>query len=130
MRSSKLLVLAAAFAMGACATASGGSGGSGASGSGDDTKITAEQVMQANVPTAYEAVDRLHRAWFLDQVMTPNDSATIYLSTNEKLGDGTPSSLRQIPAEDVQLIEYMKGTDAVMRFGQDAKGGAIIVTRK
>ena len=128
MRSSKLLLLATSIALVACATASQGSGAS--SGSSDETTITADQIMQANVPTAFEAVDRLHRAWFLDQALTPNDSATIYLSTNEKLGDGKPESLKQIPSDDVKLIEYLKGTDATMRFGQDAKGGAIIVTRK
>ena len=128
MRSSKLLLLATSFTLAACASASQGSDGS--SSSADETTITADQIMQANVPTAFEAVDRLHRPWFLDQVLTPNDSATIYLSTNEKFGDGKPGSLRQLPAEDVSLIQYIKGTDAVMRFGQDAKGGAIVVTRK
>jgi hypothetical protein len=130
MRSSKLLLLATSFALAACASASQGSGASSGSASADENSITSDQITQANVPTAFEAVDRLHRAWFLDQALTPNDSATVYLSTNEKLGDGTPSSLRQIPADDVKLIEYLKGTDATMRFGQDAKGGAIIVTRK
>jgi hypothetical protein len=28
------------------------------------------------------------------------------------------------------LIEYLKSSDAVIRFGEKAKGGAIIVTRK
>jgi hypothetical protein len=128
MRSSKLMLLATSFALVACATASQGSDAS--SGSADDNKITAEQITQADVPTAYEAVDRLHRRWFLDVARTPNDSAKVYLNTNEKWGDGTASSLRQLPAESVALIEYMNGIDAVVRFGQDAKGGAIIVTRK
>lgn len=123
MRSSKLLFLAASFTLAACASAPQGSGSS------TDTKITADQIMQANVPTAYEAIDRLHRQWFQDPTL-PQDTVVVYLSTNEKLGNGGKEDLRQVPAEDVQLIEYLQGSSAVMRFGQEAKGGAIIVTRK
>lgn len=91
--------------------------------------ITADQIAAANVPTAYEAVDRLHRDWWQD-LNHPQNPVIVYQDNNQKLGDGTPQALRQIPADDVKSIEYLSSNDAVMRFGQDAIGGAIILTRK
>ena len=122
MRSSKLLLLATSFALTACASAPQGS-------DGVSNKITAVQIATADVPTAYEAVDRLHRSWFRDP-LHPDASVKVYLSTNQLLGDGSKEALRDVPASDVVLLEYMKGDDAIVRFGQDALGGVIIVTRK
>jgi len=118
MRPSKLFLLATAlFSVSACASMGSSSTG---------TRITSEQIAKANVPTAYDAVDRLHRAWFHD--LTADAAPAVYLN-NQKL-DGGVEGLRQIPAQEVLQIDYMKGTDAMMKYGQDAKGGAIIVTRK
>lgn len=138
MRSSKLLLLAASIALTATACASSGSGSSSSGGTtasdssasgGSATMITADQITAANVPTAYEAVDRLHRDWWQD-LNHPQNAVVVYQDNNQKLGDGTKEALRQIPADDVKSIEYLSSNDAVMRFGQDALGGAIILTRK
>jgi hypothetical protein len=123
MRSAKLFMFAAAFAATACASTGGGSKGAIDS---NATRITSEQITKANVPTAYDAVDRLHRRWFRD--ITTDAAPAVYLN-NQKV-DGGIEGLRQIPAGEVLQIDYMKSTDAMMKYGQDAKGGAIIVTRK
>jgi hypothetical protein len=123
MRFPKLLLASLAFAVAACAsTPKGGSSSDSAS-----NTLTSVEIEKANVPTAYEAVDRLRRKWFRD--MTGQGDVVVYMN-NQKLGDGTKEQLRQIPAQDIASLEYLKGSDAVMRFGQDAKGGAIIVNRK
>ena len=122
MRFSKLLFASLSFfALTACASTPK----TGAENAGATTTLSAEEITKANVPTAYEAVDRLRRRWFKD--MTGEGEVTIYMN-NQKQGD--KEYLRQIPAQDIASLQYLKGSDAVMRFGQDAKGGAIIINRK
>jgi hypothetical protein len=96
-------------------------------GAASSNTITAEQIAQTSAPTAYQVVDRLHRTWFRD--LTGTGGVQVYLSTNQKL-DGGREALRQIPAQEVALLEYLKSADAVARFGAEASGGAIIVTRR
>ena len=123
MRFPKILLAALTFAVAACATTPQGP-------SESDTAyytLTSVEIEKANVPTAYEAVDRLRRKWFRD--MTGQGDVVVYMN-NQKLNTGGKEELRQIPAQDIASLEYLKGSDAVMRFGQDAKGGAIIVNRK
>ena len=120
----KLTLIAASFAIAACASTPKAEG---SSTTASATQITADEIAAANVPTAYEAVDRLHRSWFRDLSNPDLGEAVVYLN-NEKLGG--KEKLRDFPAWDVAMIEYLKPADALLRFGQDAKGGAIIVTRK
>jgi len=120
MRFGKLTLLAASCAMMACASAS-------KSGSNSNI-ITAAEISAANVPTAYDAVDRLHRSWFHDLSSGSSGDVAVYMD-NQKLEKGK-EALRDIPAQDVASLQYLKATDAVMRFGHDASGGAIIVVRK
>ena len=127
MRFSKLFLVASTFAAMACASTPKTGGSDSSSGGGSSNMITADQIAAANVPTAYDAVDRLHRSWWRD--LTAQGDVVIYMN-NQKLGDGTKEQLRQIPASEVESLEYLRGTDATMKFGQDAQGGAIIVTRK
>jgi hypothetical protein len=120
MRFTKLLLASLSFfAITACASTPKGSS------DGPANILTAEEISKANVPTAYEAVDRLRRRWFRD--MTGEGEVTVYMN-NQKQGD--KEYLRQIPAQDVASLEYLKGSDAIMRFGQEARGGAIIINRK
>lgn len=123
MRFPKLLLASLTFAIAACASTPQGPSDSDAA----YYTLTSVEIQKANVPTAYEAVDRLRRKWFRD--MTGQGDVVVYMN-NQKLNDGTKEQLRQIPAQDIASLEYLKGSDAVMRFGQDAKGGAIIVNRK
>lgn len=118
-----LTLLAIPFFALACATASGGG-----SGSDDSAKnvLTAEQIEAARVPTAYDAVDRLRRVWFRDRAT--GAAVSVYMD-NQRLQNGA-EALRDIRAEEVAELQYLNGTDAVLRWGADARGGAIIVVRK
>jgi hypothetical protein len=73
-------------------------------------------------------IDRLHRPWFQDRSAGASGEVFVYVD-NRAIDDGK-DALRQIPAREIALIEYLKSSDAVIRFGETAKGGAIIVTRK
>lgn len=97
----------------------------GAAAKTDDNVLSAVEIAQANVPTAYEAVDRRRRRWFRD--LTGEGEVSVYMNNQRQ---GGKEYLREIPAQDIAFLEYLKGTDAVMRFGQEARGGAIIITRK
>lgn len=110
--------------LGCAAAATQGAGSS----SGTPTQLTAPDIEKANVATAYDAVDRLARRWFRDLSSNAAGEVTVYLDTNQRLGDR--NALREIPARDVALLRYLKSADAVGRFGQEASGGAIIVTRR
>lgn len=92
------------------------------------TEISAEDIQKSGVATAYDAVDRLARRWFRDLSSGASGEVQVYLHTNQKLGG--PSSLQAIPAADVVRLSYLKSSDAIGRFGQEASGGAIVVTRR
>jgi hypothetical protein len=131
-----LITTIASLALTACASASQSpASGSSNSATGAATatptsanRITADEVANAGVATAYDAVDRLHRNWFRDYTSGGTGEVVVYMN-NQKV-EGGKEALRQIPAGDVALLEYLKSADAVMRFGPDAKFGAIILTRK
>lgn len=126
MRLPKILFTALSFiavlAIAACASTPKEGGDNG---KGDDNILSAAEIEQANVPTAYEAVDRRRRRWFRD--LTGEGEVTVYMNNQKQ---GSKEYLREIPAQDIAYLEYLKGTDAVMRFGQEARGGAIIIHRK
>lgn len=102
--------------------------GTGGTSSAVPTQITAAEIEAANVATAYDAVDRLARRWFRDLSGNASGSVSVYLDTNQRLGGA--SALRDISARDVALLRYLRSEDAVARFGSEASGGAIIVTRR
>jgi hypothetical protein len=95
--------------------------------SGDsEGPITAEAISAANLPDAYTLVDRLRRTWFRSDPATGAE-VSVYMD-EQKLGEA--STLRDIPAVQVAELRFLPSTAAVQRFGQDARGGAIVVVRK
>jgi hypothetical protein len=68
------------------------------------------------------------RRWFRDLSSDSAGEGTAYLDTNQKFGGR--NALRDIPARDVAVLHYLKSPDAVGRFGREASGGAITVTRR
>lgn len=117
------LVVAVFLASLACAAAT-----TQGSSSATPNQLTYTDIQQANVATAYDAVDRLARRWFRDLSSNATGEVTVYLDTNQRLGG--KEALRDIPARDVALLRYLKSADAISRFGQEPTGGAIIVTRR
>jgi hypothetical protein len=136
MHSRILVITIVPFALAACASAPQGTASPGSTSPSTSTtstaananRITADQIASLGVATAYDAVDRLHRNWFRNYSSGSSGDVVVYLANQKQ--DGGKEALRQFPAGDVALLEYLNSTDAVMRFGTDASGGAIIVTRK
>ncbi len=122
-RTSSLL---ASFAVLLIACATGGMSTTGSASSASNSRLTSEEIVAANLPTAYDLVERLRRPWLRRDAATGQD-VTVYMD-NQKLGG--VEKLRDIPSVDVAEMEYMPSDKAIMRWGQDAKGGAIVVTRK
>lgn len=91
----------------------------------DRNRLTAEQVAETELPTVYDVVDRLRRRWFKDPLS--GKGASVY-QDGRRLGD--KAALREIPAQEVELLEYIDGQTAILRWGQEAEGGAIVVTLK
>lgn len=98
--------------------------------SANANRITAEQIAQADAPTAYDVIDRLQRTWWRDLSAGASGSLVVYWSNNQRIDDGSRDVLRQILSKDVVLLERFKSADAIARFGLEAKGGAIVVTRR
>lgn len=126
MRSNKLVILALSLTLAACASASQ-TGSAGAS-APSANRITADEIAKADVATAYDAIYSLHRPWFRD--MSAGASGEVFVYVDNRVLDGGKEGLRQIPAGQVAVIDYLKAADAVPRFGPRAGGGAIIITRK
>ena len=124
MSISHLARTAALIVATACASAGGTTGGTARNAS----EITAAQIAEAKVTTAYDAVDRLARRWFRDMSTGASGTVAVYLDPNQLLGG--PETLRDIPAGDVVRIRYLNSADATPRYGAAASGGAIIVTRR
>lgn len=105
----------------ACASAPGGGS---ASTSGP---ITAEEIASANVPNAYEAVSRLRNAWFRDRsgggAVTP--APLVFVGETRQING--VSDLRNFRAQEIAEIRFVRGAEAVNRWGMDGRGGAIFV---
>lgn len=96
------------------------------SSSNSKSPITAKEIGAAKLPNAYTLVDRLRRSWFRSDPAT-GAAVAVYMD-QQKLG-GT-SVLRDIPSVQVAELRFLPSADAIQHFGQDAKGGAIVVVRK
>lgn len=129
MRTKQIAGFALAMSVAACASASqAGTTGASASATASPNRITAAEIAKADVATAYDAVYELHRPWFKD--MSAGASGEVFVYVDNRALDEGKNALRQIPAQQVAVIEYLRASDAVLRFGPRASGGAIIVTRK
>ena len=106
-----------------CATA--GTGGSTAANPGNPRLAQAE-VEAANLPTAYDLVDRLRRPWLRRDAVTGAE-VTVYMD-NQNLGGA--QKLREIPSVDVGELTYLPHDEAVRRWGADIPGSVIVVTRR
>jgi hypothetical protein len=93
---------------------------------GDQSKLSLDEITAANLPTAYDLVDRLRRAWLRKDLMTGGEVA-IYMD-NQMIGG--PDKLRDIVSPDVAAMEYVPNADAVRRWGSDVKGSVIVITRR
>lgn len=113
------------------ACASSGSSGTRSAGRDRDT-LTAEEIAEANVGTAYEAVRQL-RPEFLRTRGTmsmrdaTNEYAVVYING---IRMGGPEQLNNVRAGDVSVIRYINASDATTRWGTGHAGGVIEVVVK
>lgn len=82
--------------------------------------------------SVYDVIEQ-HRGFWLrrrgrSSIRNPNP-IKVYLDGGGS-SYGTVSVLREIPAEEVESIEYYNATEAQTRFGLDNSSGAIVVNTK
>lgn len=90
---------------------------------GSKEMLTGAEIKAANVSNAYEAVRRLRPNFLFGRTKRP----IIYL---DNLKYGEVSSLNNIDANSVELIEFLSPLDATTRYGTGHSSGAIVVTTK
>jgi hypothetical protein len=90
---------------------------------GDQSQLTSAEITAANLPTAYDLVDRLRRPWLRRDPMTGGEVA-VY-QDNQNIGDA--GKLRDIPATTISAMQWLSNTDAVRRYGNDVKGSVIVI---
>lgn len=135
MRLSSLRTLLFGLALAGCA--SGGAAGSTAGGSGhqDPNLITSAELVKANAPTVYAAIQQL-RPQMLRQrfgtstssINSPQDYAIkVYL-------DGQPlggvDEMKTIAASTIKEVQFLTADQAQQRFGSGNPGGVIILTSR
>lgn len=108
------------------AGSSSGATASAAKSSSDQSRLTSEEITAANLPTAYDLVDRLRRPWLRRDAATGKD-VVIYM---DQQNIGGAAKLRDIPSVDVAELEYLPYEDAVRRWGSQVEGSVIVVTRR
>jgi hypothetical protein len=113
-------VLVAAFAAGSRPSAAQ----SPAPASADQSRLTTADIAAANLPTAYDLVDRLRRPWLRRDAVTGAEVA-VY-QDNQNIGGA--EKLRDIPAATISGLQLLSNADAVHRYGNDVKGSVIVVT--
>jgi hypothetical protein len=118
-----LSVLALPALLAACATTGAGGASSAAS---DSPRLTQEEIVAADLPTAYDLVDRLRRPWLRRDAVTGGD-VEVYMD-NRKVGGA--AALREIPSVDGGALEYLPNDEAIRRWGSQVSGSVIVVTRR
>jgi hypothetical protein len=112
-------------ASGGATTAQSTTTSSATSGS-NSSRLSLDEVTAADLPTAYELVDRLRRPWLRLDAITRGE-VVVYMD-NQRVGGA--EKLREIPAVDVAEMVYMPNDQAIQRWGSDVKGSVIVVTRR
>lgn len=113
------LAAAAVLALG-CASAGGGTGST----RGSRDVLTQEQLADASVSTAFEAVQRLRSSW-----LRPRGAGTLWVYV-DGVRAGNVDHLRTMSTSGIIEIRYVSATDATMRWGTGHTAGAIeVITR-
>lgn len=122
LRSIFMLLLSSTLLVG-CASAGAGSASATTS---DAAALTQAEIAAADVPTAYDLVDRLRRPW-LRRDAASGAEVTVYMD-NRFIGG--VQALRDIPAAEVGAMTLVRRDDAVRRWGSEVRGNVIVITRR
>ena len=123
MRRSIVSLLCLPVLLMACATTGAAPSTSGASNS---TRISQEELIAADLPTAYDLVDRLRRPWLRRDALTGAEVA-VYMD-NQHIGGA--QRLREIRAADIAELQYLSHDEATRRWGNQVTGSVILITRR
>ncbi len=88
--------------------------------------ITAEELSELSVASAYEAVQRLRPAWLQSRGRAP---LPVVFRNNSRWG-GDPSSLQSIRIDSVREMRFLSASDATTRYGSGFTGGVILVVTR
>jgi hypothetical protein len=88
--------------------------------------ITTDEISAANLPTAYDLVDRLRHAWLRPDAVT--GGAVLVYADNQNIG--AAEKLRDIPSTTISELQFLSNRDAVARWGATIQGSVIVVTRR
>ena len=102
------------------------SGTKGTTTEADQSRITGDEVTAANLPTAYDLVDRLRRPWLRRDAMTGAD-VVVYM---DEQNIGGADKLREIPSVTVGEMRYLPNGEAIRRWGSAIMGSVIVITRR
>ena len=92
----------------------------------DQSRVTGDEVTAANLPTAYDLVDRLRRPWLRRDAMTGAD-VVVYM---DEQNIGGADKLREIPSVTVGEMRYLPNGEAIRRWGSAIMGSVIVITRR
>ncbi|HXE57396.1 MAG TPA: hypothetical protein VNK43_05305, partial [Gemmatimonadales bacterium] len=92
----------------------------------DRSRLTRAEIEEADLPTAYELVERLRRPWLRRDALTGGE-VVVYMDDHAL---GGADALREIPAVEVAEMEYLPHDQAVLRWGGDLPGAVIVVRRR
>ncbi len=121
MRRSRFLSLLAVGILGSACASSGQPGQSRTRRSRN--LITADELSELSVSSAYEAVRRLRPAWLQARGRSP---LPVVYRNNSRWG-GDPSSLESIRIDSVSEMRFLSASDATTRYGTGFTGGVILV---
>lgn len=126
MRQSILILFVISLIGSACATTGGQRTG------GNSNRITAEEIdkVEQRYDTAYQIVQNLRPLWLRKRgrssVSNPGEIA-VYVDGARY---GTPRSLRDISAIEVESMRFLSPSEATNRFGTGHSHGAILVATR
>ncbi len=120
-RNRLMSVLAIAVLAGACAS----SGQPGSSPRRNRNLITADELAELNVTSAFEAVRQLRPAW-----LTRRGGSAPIIYLNSTRWSGTPEGLESIQLQSISEMRFLSASDATTRFGTGFQGGVIMVTTR
>jgi hypothetical protein len=92
--------------------------------------ITAEEIRETNATNAFEAVSRLRANWLRKRGVASMNREGSILVYRDGMRFGTPESLRQLNANEIESITFLDGLQATQRFGLDHGNGAILVASR
>jgi hypothetical protein len=119
-RVQRMMAAALVMALAAC-----GPSGSSAPGRGNARLLTEDELSQASVNNAFDAVQRLRPAWLMARYQGGTRGyPTIYVGPQRF---GELETLRTIEMANVLEIHYFDAVDASSRFGRNVPFGVIQV---